>query len=145
MHDIWCCIFDFLDGNDATIGWEALSLFKIVPSKDLYWKNRVINLLSYTEELEEVYFRLGFYYPKTINYRLLLKKLYTVRKCSRSGCYRKFYEVDGTLCCYHPGKKVNNKLTCCRGTFSTPGCTNMEYHNGEFHEMVYSDRNENDL
>lgn len=75
--------------------------------------------------------------------------LFTPRKCSRSGCYRMFFEWQNNTeaCTHHTGKlramngnKKQQYLSCCRGNgFDSPGCK-TSYHNGMFHMLTFSKR-----
>eukprot|EP01039_Chlorochromonas_danica_P006206 gene6206-6844_t len=68
--------------------------------------------------------------------------LFTIRKCSRSGCYQQYEEWmnHNQACSYHPGKLKNNALTCCRErSFRSPGCKRTS-HSGLFHYFLFSRR-----
>lgn len=70
------------------------------------------------------------------------RMLHLAKKCSRSGCYETYREIENESgsCRYHTGRlKRNRTLSCCGGTFSTSGCKHA-YHDGAFHEMVFSKR-----
>ena len=73
----------------------------------------------------------------------LIRELYKTKKCSRSGCYQPFREIDNfeVSCVYHPGKMSNRKhLSCCRcKTFKEPGCK-VSYHDGSLFTTILKER-----
>jgi len=74
-----------------------------------------------------------------------IKRLFALRKCSRSGCYKKYREWDnqtmGLQCLYHPGKlRPTGVVSCCRGKgFQSTGCKAAR-HDGLFYTMVHMRR-----
>lgn len=74
----------------------------------------------------------------------VLRKLHSDRKCSRSGCFQSFKEINNDVgcCSYHPGRMKGMSLSCCRKkNFNEKGCK-CSYHDGSFYDTVYSKREE---
>jgi hypothetical protein len=74
----------------------------------------------------------------------LIKALWVMRKCSRSGCLLKYRELENSekACFYHPGKLRNSSLTCCRAQgFRFLGCR-RGFHDGHLFSNVWAARPE---
>lgn len=75
----------------------------------------------------------------------LVERLYSVRKCGRSGCLERYREINNVSgCCqFHPGRLRNGALTCCKAKFSSTGCK-RGWHDGSLYESIYSARSSAD-
>ena len=98
--------------------------------------------LEGSNNLEDITIRLGC----RLDSRglLLIERMFINRKCSRSGCFQFFQEINNhsKACCYHPGALRRGKLTCCRqSSFRDKGCT-LQFHSGALHEAMFSKREE---
>jgi hypothetical protein len=114
-------------------------------------------------EIEDVIERLGC--RQDSGGLLLIERMYTLRKCSRSGCLRDFREINNThifsaiataratasaeahvgitiessntACMYHPGRLQFKKLSCCgAASFRVQGCKHA-YHDGSLYESIF--------
>jgi hypothetical protein len=121
-----------------------------LPSKGKLWTYALIEFLFANDEkaqklenhqqLEDITIRLGCRLDS--NGLLLIERMFTTRKCSRSGCFKLFKEIDNhsNACYYHKGALKRGKLTCCRqNNFKDIGCS-INYHNGSLHEAVFQAR-----
>ena len=74
---------------------------------------------------------------------VLVRQLFSVKKCSRSGCYTDFCEFTNGAdkCLFHPGRlRATGYLSCCRSKgFKSVGCK-AGYHDGMIHNMVHLKR-----
>jgi hypothetical protein len=96
--------------------------------------HRVFHLISYYKDPEE---------PSDCgpdDYFLFLRVLFQKSKCSRSGCFKNYYEWSNDLfvCSVHPGKMKNSRsMTCCRAkSFQSSGCS-LARHDGNFYFMTF--------
>lgn len=106
-----------------------------------------------TVEIDTVLLRLGYSISIINNLSAdkvdcieLLAKLHLPRKCSRSGCFQIFKEIDNSSssCRFHSGRmKGLSGLSCCRSKSFTSalGCK-ISHHDGSFFDTVYSVREE---
>lgn len=151
IKELLCYIIDYLPPLDATLFYTSIQneYYKkrnikrsfLLPDIEMYWKLKVENAVPEHKKLADVFFRLGYYANKPLNYMDIYKRIHMKTICSRSGCYQWFQECDSTLCLYHPGyKKVysrRSKLTCCDAKdFDEPGCCSMTYHDGSFYNLT---------
>jgi len=159
--ELLCSIIDYLSPSDATLFYISLNnkIYNIknnktkcitssnfmftLPDIQIYWKKKVEHALSKHKNHEDIYFRLGYYINKPMDYMDIFRRIYINTKCCRSGCYQWFYECDNTYCYYHPGnKKVNSrgsnsKLTCCDAKdFNEKGCKMSISHDGTFYNLT---------
>ena len=118
--------------------WIALGC--VLPAHHVMWKEMLrehcIQKLG-GQDLEEIILRLGCRQDSTG--LLLIERMYVRRKCSRSGCFRIFREIDNhrTACSHHSGILRKGRLSCCHETsFRGPGCKDG-YHDGALHESLF--------
>ena len=122
--------------------WEAMCLTKHIPEYDRAWREilRFWAQLRRMGDLDDVIIRLGC--PLSTGGILLLERVCAERKCSRSGCLKKFREVQNRhdACLYHPGKMARGSLTCCKkASFREKGCRTA-FHDGALYESIYARR-----
>ena len=96
------------------------------------------------ENLEDIILRLGCRLDS--GGLLLIERMFINRKCSKSGCFQHFQEINNhnKACCYNSGSLRRGKLTCCRAdNFRDKGCKSG-FHNGALHEALFSKREKPD-
>lgn len=144
-NEIWYNIASFLPSLKLfVIVWQILGQNLFISKDDeLFWLHMVKAFCtSRLIDLDNIINRLCIDY-KGIE---LIKILFSNKICSRSGCYKKYCEINNceTDCLYHTGKLSSNGcLTCCRGQgFKSVGC-NTSFHDGLMYRMVHLKRIEN--
>lgn len=78
----------------------------------------------------------------------LLRRYYSKKKCSRSGCQVTFKEADWAVstCQYHSGRLIHGGvLSCCRKKFKDLGCKVSTFHDGSFFDAAYSKREDDEI
>lgn len=98
-------------------------------------------------DIESAILRAGMRFDDAMSMGLqLLKKLYVLRKCGRSGCLKLYREIynGATECICHPGYLKNNRLTCCKETFKFIGCKSS-CHDGSLSESIFAPRESTSL
>lgn len=137
---LWLEIVQYLDSLKNFVRfWIVSNLFKTIPkTHHTFWVALVeAFLMSRRLTLEEIRGHLNR--EELVGFHLL-EYLFSNRKCSRSGCYKIYFEwqnIGCTPCMFHPGKmKPNGILSCCRGKgFKSPGCK-AGNHNGFIFSMA---------
>lgn len=147
---IYLCTF-FYDIRDFIKFWVAFGLYKVYESNHgVIWREilkiHLFQQKNMTESaVEETILRTGC--RLDTQPFLLIRELYKTKKCSRSGCYQPFREIDNfeISCVYHPGKMSNRKhLSCCRGqSFKDPGCK-VSFHDGSLFTAILKEREKGD-
>ena len=128
--------------GDVVRLWVALG--RIIPTRHVMWK-RILRqhvLAIHNEELENIIDRLGCRIDSTG--LLLIERMFVKRKCSRSGCFVKYREIDNTRssCSFHSGIIRKGRLTCCgQNTFRDDGCKSG-YHDGALYESLFAKRDQ---
>jgi hypothetical protein len=121
--------------------WIALGC--TLPANHCMWKEMLREhcLMSRGgQDLNDVIMRLGCRLDS--GGLLLIERMYVLRKCSSSGCFNQFREIDNTkdTCAFHPGILRKGRLSCCReDSFRAMGCK-AGYHKGALHESVFMRR-----
>ena len=135
------------DLADIVRFWIAFSsLNKHIPEYDRAWREiiRFWAKLRDLGDLDDIIMRLGC--RLSTGGVLLLERVCTERKCSRSGCLMKYRECNNHsgACLYHPGKISRGSLTCCKkASFKEPGCRTA-FHDGALYESIYARREKMD-
>ena len=123
------------------------SLFKSIPKDGQFYILVLKDICKVN--LDIVLLRLGYSVIianslQQINCFEVFRKLHAYRKCTRSGCFQSFQEINNhnKSCCYHTGRIKGQSLSCCRKKhFSDEGCK-QSFHDGAFYDTVYSKREE---
>jgi hypothetical protein len=138
--------------------WIVLKLYRQELKNDhtSFWFNLLNEFLTKRnlsiEETDRIRYLTSYYKRHDVDgrnnpddYFLLIRILFQKSKCSRSGCFRGFYEWqnNSTACLYHPGKLKNGRyMTCCRAkSFQSMGCK-AALHDGKFHFMAFLRRDQ---
>jgi hypothetical protein len=135
------------DLADIVRFWIAFSSLRVhVPEYDRAWK-QILKFWAMQNQnqhnlggLDDIIMRLGCRLDS--GGLLLLERVCSPRKCSRSGCFRLYKEKDNSnrACCFHPGKMTRGSLTCCKkSSFREEGCART-WHDGALYESIYSRR-----
>jgi hypothetical protein len=135
------------DLADIVRFWIAFSSLRLhVPEYDRAWK-QILRFWAMQNQhqhnlggLDDIIMRLGCRLDS--GGLLLLERVCSPRKCSRSGCFRLYKEKDNSnqACCFHPGKMMRGSLTCCKqSSFREEGCART-WHDGALYESIYSRR-----
>ena len=106
-EDIWLHVFSYTSETVECIRlYIGLRLWRYVSEDSLIWiKHLQRHFLRKNKDLEDTMFR--FRSTMSLFTGLnLYKKLNERRKCSRSGCFAVYREIDNdnSACCYHPGR-----------------------------------------
>ena len=133
----WC-----LSLGDVVRLWIALG--RIIPTRHVMWKRILRQHVStiHNENLDDIIYRLGCRLDSTG--LLLIERMYVERKCSHSGCFKSYREIENTLssCTFHNGILRKGRLSCCRqSTFRDVGCK-RGYHDGALYEILFAQRDE---
>ena len=143
-HDIWLHVFEYCqDLKQCVLAWIAFGLPKTISRHHEIW-HQLLERYFYRQgkDLEDV---LGMIATPIDSFTGLdlFARLYSRKKCSRSGCFKQFKHIDNHshACHYHSGKMKSSKtLSCCLATsFATEGCK-KGWHDASFFEMVYRTR-----
>ncbi len=128
--------------------WIALGASRILSTNHHMWRVLLSRYLRRRRQqsLDDVIDRLGCRHDA--GGLLLIERMFVLRKCSRSGCFKEFQEIENiesvyyctvqnieskgkgitgvpeeSPCRYHPGALRRNKLSCCgASTFRVMGC-----------------------
>jgi len=153
--DVWGIVFEYIGELRFIIrAWIELKLTKIVNRSHNIWQALLeVSCNRYNVDIQTLLVNIySFSSASKYDYIDIFAKMHTMKKCSRSGCFKMFNEAtNSTECCYyHPGKLrtagySTSCLTCCRSkSFSAPGCRRGR-HEGAFYSFVYSKREEKPL
>ena len=144
--DEWAIIFSYLPTLRCVVkSYIAFNLSKHgITSQHKIW----MTVLEQRHSIDIRGFLLRTNYPTTEEQKqglVFFARLHRRKKCSRSGCFKEFIEIDNTRtsCRHHTGRVNGQHLTCCRASsFREEGCR-RGYHSGDFFEFVHSKRDDN--
>ncbi len=129
--------------EDVVKLWIAFGLHKHIPSYDRAWREVLRFWLLINEKgdsVEDACLRMGCRLDS--GGLLLIERACVPRKCSRSGCFVLYKEIENgpAACSWHNGKMVRGSLTCCKQTsFKDEGCK-RGWHDGALFESIYTRR-----
>ena len=144
--DLWVLVFEYLENlKEAVRAWIAFCLTKRgLSATDPLW----LVLLEKRFESYTTLFLTRTAYPTLCEEKQGLRffaRIHHQKKCSRSGCYQTFVEIDNTAtsCRFHPGRlNAAGILSCCRQkSFKSEGCRSA-YHCGDYFDFVWGAREE---
>lgn len=153
-EDLLIEIWSFCSPTEAVRLWIGTNFFnRSVDQNHMAWEC----LLNQTKlvDLEGALLRLNlrtFHDETQLPAFNLLRELHSVRRCSRSGCYQLFREIENLQlssqeqppnpCSYHPGilRRTTRRLSCCRQKgFDSRPCK-QGVHDGGFFSAVFTAR-----
>jgi len=135
----WCHSF-----GDAVALWSALCLRKRrIGITGAFWR-RFLSPFFGAGEKDSFLRVCGIDESQAVTVGVL-ERLYKTRKCTRSGCFKLYRELDNSSssCAHHHGRMRSSgggSLSCCKSRdFKAPGCT-RGYHNGATFEFIWAPR-----
>jgi hypothetical protein len=144
----WFVVFIYCDDlRDIFRTWVGFGLRQVLPIQSISWHYMLLDFFTLRgTDYDRLLFRAGWRSNKPASFDMVTQKLYGTRKCSNSGCFKTFREIDNTpsSCLCHGGKmKGSRKLSCCGAAkFSDRGCKTC-YHSGAYFEFVHQPRDPN--
>jgi len=101
--------------------------------------NEGITTSSGENSFEDFFSRLARHDDDVFN---IISRFYEKRKCCRSGCLQVFREADFTPCFNHYGRLIGGTWSCCKTKRQHKGCRAFSFHDGSFHDALFSQRQE---